>query len=203
MKKRRGFRASKSPAVLLKVMKRSFLVLLGGLSVSFSFSIAQSIAPAAGHANPKLPAVVVPSISSKPTWQELSPAQRISLKPLAENWNGLDEGQKRKWIAIARNYPNLTSAEQATIHSRMTEWVSLSREQRAVARLNFAKSKQLTTPQKAATWQEYQSLSPEQKKTIASLAVPKPAGAAPATKPIAPKKLATIPANKLSPIKKP
>lgn len=202
MKKRRGFRASKSPAVLLKVMKRSFLVLLGGLSVSFSFSFAQSIAPEAGRANPKSPAVVAPSILSKPTWQELSPAERTSLKPLAANWNGIDEGQKKKWIAIARNYPNLTSAEQATIHSRMTEWVSLSREQRAAARLNFATSRQLTAPQKAATWQEYQALSPDEKKSLANLAVPKPAGAALATKPIPPKKLATIPASKLPPIHK-
>lgn len=202
MKKRRGFRASKSPAVMLKVLKGSFLGLLGVLSVSLSFAFAQSIAPEAGHANPKLPAAVAPRISSKPTWQELSPAQRVSLKPLAANWNGLDEGQKRKWIAIARNYPNLTSAGQATIHSRMTEWVSLSREQRAAARLNFAESRQLTAPQKAATWQEYQALSPEEKKSLANLAVPKPAGAALATQPIAPKKLATIPASKLLPIHK-
>jgi hypothetical protein len=200
MKKRRGFWASKSPAVMLKVLKGSFLGLLGVLSVSLLF--AQSIGPQPAHANPKLPAVVVPSISSKPTWLELSPAQRISLKPLAANWNGLGEGQKRKWIAIARNYQNLTSAEQATLHSRMTEWVSLSQEQRAVARLNFAESRQLTAPQKAATWQEYQALSPEEKKSLANLAVPKPAGAALATKPIAPKKLATIPASKLLPIKK-
>lgn len=203
MKKRRGCRVLRSPAVMLKVLKGSFLGLLGVLSVSLSSAFAQSIAPEAGHATPKLPAVVVPSISSKPTWPELSSAQRESLKPLAANWNAIDEGQKRKWIAIARNYPNLTSAEQATIHSRMTEWVSLSREQRAVARLNFAESRQLTAPQKAATWQEYQALSPEEKKSLANLAVPKPAGAALATKPIAPKKLATIPASKLSPIKRP
>lgn len=202
MKKRRVCRASRFPAVMLKVLKGSFLGLLGVLSVSLSFAFAQSIAPEAGHANPKLPAAVAPRISSKPTWQELSPAQRVSLKPLAANWNGLDEGQKRKWIAIARNYPNLTSAGQATIHSRMTEWVSLSREQRAAARLNFAESRQLTAPQKAATWQEYQALSPEEKKSLANLAVPKPAGAALATQPIAPKKLATIPASKLLPIHK-
>ena len=203
MKKRREFRVLKSPEAMLKVLQGSFLGLLGVLSVSLSFAFAQSIAPESGHATPKLPVVVVPSNSSKPTWQELSPAQRISLKPLAANWNGLSEGQKRKWIAIARNYPNLTSAEQATIHSRMTEWVSLSREQRAVARLNFAESRQLTAPQKAATWQEYQALSPDEKKSLANLAVPKPAGAALATKPIAPKKIATIPASQLSPIKKP
>lgn len=202
MKKRGGFRALKSRSAMLKVLQGSFLGLLAMLSVSIPFAFAQSIGPAPVHATQKLPAVVAPSIASKPTWQELSPAQRISLKPLAANWNGLGEGQKRKWIAIARNYPNLSPAEQATIHSRMTEWVSLSREQRAVARLNFAESKQLTAPQKAATWQEYQALSPDEKKSLANLAAPKPAGAALATKPVAPKKLATIPASQLSPIKK-
>jgi len=203
MKKSRGCKVLKSSGTMLKVLQMSFLSGLAVLSVSLSVAFAQSVAPKPGPANPKLPAVVVPNISAKPTWQELSAAQRTSLEPLASSWNGLSESQKRKWIAIARNYPNLTSVEQATIHSRMTEWVSLSQEQRAAARLSFAESKQLTAPQKAATWQEYQSLSPEQKKTIASLAVPKPAGAAPATKPIAPKKLATIPASQLSPIKKP
>jgi hypothetical protein len=37
---------------------------------------------------------------------------------------------------------------------------------------------------------------------LADLAVPKPAGTVLTTKPVAPKKLATIPASKLSPIKK-
>ena len=202
MKKSRGFKVLKSPQVMLKMLQGSFLSLLTVLSVSLSVALAQSIAPKPAPANPKLPAVVVPSLSSKPTWQELSAGQRTSLEPLAANWNVLSESQKRKWIAIARNYPNLTSAEQATIHSRMTGWVALSREQRAAARLNFAESKQLTAPQKAATWQEYQALSPEEKKSMANLAVPKPAGAALATKPIAPKKLDTIPASQLSPIKK-
>lgn len=202
MKNRLEFRALNLQTVLRKVLKGPFLVLLSILSASLSFAFAQSNAPAPGHATPKLTATAVPSKSSKPTWQELSPVQRLSLKPLAANWNGLGEGQKRKWIAIARNYPNLSADEQTTLHSRMTEWVSLTREQRAAARLNFAESRQLTAPQKAATWQEYQALSPEEKRNLADLAVPKPAGAALAAKPIAPKKLATIPASKLPPIKK-
>lgn len=202
MKNRHEFRDLNSPVVLFRVRKGWFLGVLGILSVLFSFAIAQSIAPVHGNATPKLAGAAAPSKSSKPTWQELSPAQRLSLKPLAANWDGLGEGQKRKWIAIARNYPHLSAAEQATLHSRMTAWVSLSREQRAVARLNFAESRQLTAPQKAATWQEYQALSPQAKRSLADSAVPKPAGAALANKPVAPKKLATIPASQLSPIKK-
>lgn len=202
MKNRRGSRALKIQTELRKVLKGALWGLFGILSVSLSLAFAQSTAPASGYATPKLTVSVVPSKSSKPTWQELTPAQRLSLKPLAANWNGLSEGQKRKWIALARSYPNLSADEQATMHGRMTEWVSLSREQRALARLNFAESRQLTAPQKAATWQEYQALSPAEKKRLADLAVPKPAGAALATKPIAPQKLATIPASKLPPIKK-
>jgi hypothetical protein len=124
---------------------------------------------------------------------DLTPAQQLSLKPLAAKWGTLGEAQKRKWIAIAANYPNLSQEEQVKLHSRMTEWVSLSHQQRDQARLNFADSKQLTPSQKTATWEAYQALSPDEKKKLAISARPKPAGAAIATKPVPPKKLATIP----------
>lgn len=134
--------------------------------------------------------------SSKPAWQDLTPTQQVSLKPLAANWNTLSESHKRKWLAIAFNYPTLAPTEQAKLHSRMTEWVALSRQQRIQARLNFAESKQLTPTQKAATWQAYQALSPEEKKKLATSASPKPAGAAAAVKPALPQKLATVPVTR-------
>lgn len=107
--------------------------------------------------------------------------------------------EKRKWIAMALNYPNLAPAEQVKLHSRMTEWVSLSQQQRTQARLNFAQSKQLTPSQKAATWKAYQALSPEEKQELAISAVPKPAGAAAAAKPVPPQKLAVVPATRQTP----
>ena len=138
-------------------------------------------------------------ISSKPDWQELTPAQQLSLKPLAANWNTLGEAQKRKWIAIAGNYPSLASTEQAKLHSRMTEWVSLSQQQRDQARLNFARSKQLAPTQKTATWQAYQALSPEEKQKLAISATPKPVGAAAAAKPVPRQKLAAVPVTRQTP----
>ena len=139
-----------------------------------------------------------PKIAIKPGWQDLSPSQQVSLKPLSEKWNTLAETQKRKWIAIAANYPKLAPAEQEKLHARMTEWVSLSQQQRAQARLNFAESKKLTPTQKAATWNAYQALSPEEKQKLARSAPPKLAGAAAAAKPVPSHKLTNVPVTKQS-----
>ena len=69
--------------------------------------------------------------------------------------------------------------------------------QRAAARLNFAKakelSKELTPEEKKAKWQTYQALSPEEKAKLAAKATPKPTGAATAVKPVEPQKLAVTP----------
>src|SRR5665647_1999210 len=53
--------------------------------------------------------------------------------------------------------------------------------------------------QKAATWQAYQALSPEEKQKLAILATPKPVGAAAAIKPVAPQKLAAVPVTRQTP----
>jgi hypothetical protein len=183
--------------------------LLVALSTS---ALAQAVAvtPVSGASSAKVTpsaAVVKNSgtlkISSKPAWQDLTPSQQLSLQPLAATWNTLGEAPKRKWIAIAMNYPTLAPAEQEKLHSRMTEWVSLSHQQRAQARLNFAESKQLSPSQKAATWQAYQALSPEDRKKLAISATPKPTGAAAPAKPVPPQKLTAVPVTRQTPAQTP
>ena len=139
------------------------------------------------------------TITSIPAWSDLTAAQQLSLKPLALNWNSMSEGRKRKWLALAVNYPTLAPAEQAKLHSRMTDWASLSQPQRDQARLNFARSKQLSPTQKTATWEAYQALSPEERQKLARSAPPKPAGAAAAVKPVPPQKLALVPETRQTP----
>ncbi len=123
--------------------------------------------------------------------------QQQTLKPLAASWDSISEPQKRKWLEISKNYHSLPPEGQTTMHSRMNEWVALSPQQRAEARLNFAKtkelSKQLTPEEKKAKWQTYQALSPEEKQKLAAKATVRPAGAATAVKPVAPQKLAAVP----------
>lgn len=141
--------------------------------------------------------VVVAQSFSSPGWTELSPVERDILKPLATSWNALNQGHKRKWLQMAKSYPTLSTEEQVKMQGRMKEWVALSPQQRAQARLNFAKtkelSKELTPEEKKAKWQAYQALSDEEKRKLAAKAPPKPVGAAAAPKPVAPQKLATVP----------
>jgi Protein of unknown function (DUF3106) len=175
----------------------------GALLLAFSAtSFAQPAKPlansSAASAAVKPPAVVVPAkpVISKPVWAELTVQQQIALRPLAPGWDTISEAQKRKWLEISKGYPSLTPEGQTIMHSRMTEWVSLSAQQRAQARLNFAKtkelSKELTPEEQQAKWQTYQALSAEEKQKLAAKASPKPAGAATAVKPVAPQKLTII-----------
>ena len=152
---------------------------------------AQVSTPTAAKSKPaKSPSA---DVSTKPAWSELTPAQQVALSPLASAWNGINEAQKRKWIAMSQNYPGLSAAERTTLHGRMTEWATLSPAQRNQARLNFAQTKQLSTEEKKTQWQAYQALSPEQKSQLASRAQPKAPGAAPALTLVSPNKLAAVP----------
>lgn len=145
----------------------------------------------------KAPAPSGPAtVSARPAWGELTPAQRQALKPLEGSWSTISEPQRRKWLEISKTYVTLAPDGQATLHSRMNEWVLLSPQQRAQARLNFATTKELsnalTPEEKKAKWQTYQALSPEEKASLAAKASPKPAGAATAVRPVAPQKLAAV-----------
>ena len=173
---------------------RKSMFVLGALALSFVTS-AQDIKPASPSLAPKAAARAV----AKPYWSELTPVQQQALKPLAISWNTISEAQKRKWLEISKNYVTLPPADQATMHSRMNEWVTLSPQQRAQARLNFAKtnelSKQLTPDEKKARWDAYKALSPEEKEKLVAKGTPKTTGAATAVKPVSPQKLVTIPKN--------
>ena len=142
------------------------------------------VKPAASRANGKQ--------STKPLWTELTPAQQQALVPLSPKWDTLSETQKRKWLALSRNFPRMAGAEQAKLHSRMAEWVALSPQQRTQARLNFGETQQLSPDDKKAKWEAYQALSPEEKRKLAAGA-PKPPETAVGIKPTAPQKLADVP----------
>ncbi|MDB5891853.1 MAG: putative transrane protein [Polaromonas sp.] len=139
------------------------------------------------------------ALASRPLWSELTDTQQQALKPLAASWDTIREAQKRKWLEVSKNYRTLTPDGQAVLHSRMNEWVTLSPDQRAQARLNFAKttelSRELTPDEKKAKWQAYQALDADEKARLAANAAPRPAGAATAVKPVAPQKLAILPAR--------
>ncbi len=134
---------------------------------------------------------------AKSGWSKLTPAQQKALQPLARSWDPLSAGQQRKWLEVSRNYHSLSDVDKANMHSRMAAWAALSNRERAEARLNFATtnelSHELTAAEKKAKWNAYQSLSAEEKKKLADAAARPPTGAATAIRPVAQKKLATLP----------
>jgi hypothetical protein len=128
--------------------------------------------------------------TSADTWNQLTPAQQTALQPLNATWAGLTEGHKRKWIAVSANFAQFSPEDKTKLHSRMTEWASLSTRQREQARINFAQNKKLTATDKQAKWETYKALPPETKQALANIDVaPKPTGAATAVKPVPKDKL--------------
>ena len=71
------------------------------------------------------PTSILSNSISVPLWRDLSSKEQQSLSPLVGIWDALSEGHRRKWIALAKNYPTLPPAEQTKLHSRMVEWASL------------------------------------------------------------------------------
>lgn len=181
------------------------------LSLAFPVGVVASLLAGSPVATAQAPSPLPPANSVTaanatavgPVWSQLTPSQRQALAPLASSWDtGMSEAQKRKWLEISKNFTGMTPQSQAMLNSRMNEWVALSPQQRAQARLNFGKTqelaKELTPEEKKARWEAYQALSAEEKQKLAATASPLPAGAATAIKPVAPQKLATVPVQPAS-----
>ena len=98
-----------------------------------------------------------------------------------------------RWLALAANFSNLPETEQTRFHERMTEWASLSAQQRNQARLNYAVTKRLAGDDKRAQWEAYQALSPEEREKLATGARPPPPGAALAIKPVPSQRMVVVP----------
>ena len=181
--------------MLRQVWRITFWVLLSLLAASALPALAQNSNPVAPVVK-AAPNKQASAPSAKQEWALLTPAQQLALQPLAKSWASLSDGQKRKWLEISLNYPSLSADDKAKMHSRMSDWAALSPRARAEARLNFAStqelSKQLSTQEKQAKWQAYQSLSSEEKRKLAEGGVRPPVGAALPARPVPEKKLATL-----------
>ena len=138
-----------------------------------------------------------PAFARGPGWEQLDTLQKLALYPLAPRWNVLSAQQKRHWLAMAQGFPKLPEAEQERLHNRMTDWASLSAQQRSQARLNYAVTNRLAPDSKRAQWEAYQAVSNDEKNRLAAAAAAtarRSVGAATAVRPVAPRKLAKVPA---------
>ena len=131
-----------------------------------------------------------------PRWSDLNAEQRQILQPLQNLWPVLEENRKRKWLAIAKNFPNLSAQAQVVAQERMRDWAALTPAQRYQARLHFAQSQQLSTDEKVAKWEAYQSLNEEEKNKLSQSQPAWSKGAAMAVRPVSPEKNTVTPVAK-------
>jgi Protein of unknown function (DUF3106) len=170
-----------SPAVALK-MGYGWL-----LSVCLTCVGAQTPAPeAAASAAPSASTPLIQAAPPSQAWQQLTPRQKQALAPLGAQWGALTPQQQNKWLAISRNFAQLSVAEQITMHARMTDWVALSPQQRNLARLNFNTLQSVPKEDRKAKWEAYQALSAEEKRLLSAGSGTPPKSAAPTAKPLEP-----------------
>ncbi len=201
--RRRSTSSANTPRPL-RPLPAGAVVWAGALAVAaFSLTLACAQPPseaaakaAAGPASASSASATSPKAISttKPLWSELTAEQQQALKPLNAHWNTLNVGQKKKWLALSRNFASMSADEQTTLHSRMIEWTALSNQQRAQARLNFAEVKRIPPDERKVKWEQYQALSEEEKRKLAERAPPKPRGAAIPVRPVSSQKLVPVPA---------
>ncbi|WP_432731543.1 DUF3106 domain-containing protein [Variovorax sp. W6] len=201
--RRRSTSSANSPRPL-RPLPAGAVIWVGAFAVT-AFSLTLACAQPHGEAASKAtgspastssaPATSPKAVSTtKPLWSELTAEQQQALKPLNVHWNTLNVGQKKKWLALSRNFESMSADDQSTLHSRMIEWAALSNQQRAQARLNFAEVKRIPADERKVKWEQYQALSEEEKRKLAERAPPKPRGAAIPVRPVSSQKLVPVPA---------
>lgn len=160
-----------------------------------------AIGPAGAQTPPAMatPAPQHQAALSGPAWGELTPNQRKVLAPLAPGWESIEPVRKLKWLSVAQTYPKLPPEEQAKLQGRMAEWAALSPRQRTLARLNFAESKKVPASDRAADWDAYKALPPEDRQKFAAKAAVRQKGAALAPKQSSQDKVTPVPVTRRTP----
>jgi hypothetical protein len=113
-----------------------------------------------------------------PRWNDLSPAHRKVLAPLAGDWNTLDARSKERWIDVAGRFPKMPADEQQRANQRMGEWAHMTVAQRMQARMNFQETRNVSKEEREARWKAYQALPEEKKRELAASRAAAPASAA-------------------------
>jgi hypothetical protein len=103
---------------------------------------------------------------AQPLWSELSAAQHEVLAPLEPQWNALPAAKKRSWLKLADRVPKMKPPEREKAQERIREWATLTPEQRRLARNNYRLAKSLDKEEREASWEQYNSMTDEQRSVL-------------------------------------
>lgn len=138
------------------------MLMVGALALAQGSAQADKPRPVAAAASPSSPI----SLSSGPSWAELSPAQKSVLRPLAGLWAQIDDVGRDKWVNVADRFPALSQAEKQRVQERMSQWSRLPAQERGEARLRFQQTRQLSPDERQQKWAAYQALSAEDRRDL-------------------------------------
>ena len=124
------------------------------------------VAFGAASSAPRSAALSLPATS--PAWSALTPAQRVTLKPLEREWGTIDGNRRQKWLEIAARMPRMSPDDQARVQARMVEWGAMTPQQRAQVRLLFQEAKQVAPQNRKESWDAYQALPPDERLRLAA-----------------------------------
>jgi hypothetical protein len=146
-------------------LRRSSLPLAAVLSAAL-FAAAFAAAPVtAQDRSPGRPSLLS---LAQPLWSDLSPAQQQILKPFEDQWNALPVTEKRAWVRLADRVPAMQGDERKRAQRRIRDWAALTPDQRRLARANYRMAQRLPDLDRAAEWENYQTMTPEQRAVLRS-----------------------------------
>ena len=137
--------------------------LIAGLTLSLAL---------AGPLQAQAPTTAIIGTPPQPGWSLLTTQQKIILAPLVDEWDGMENIRRKKWLGIADRFPKMTADEQSRVQQRMREWAALTPAQRAKVRDSYKEFNQLDEKKRVAVkkkWEAYSNLSEEEKIRVRQL----------------------------------
>jgi hypothetical protein len=135
-------------------------------------ALADSAAPSAARKEPLRLTPARPGLASptqQPRWHLLSEVQRNLLAPFEEQWSELSNREKQALANMAQRFPEVSADDQERSMKRLAEWAELTPEDRRLARYNYRWMQQLDRTEVLAAWEQYQSLTPQQRAVLAAV----------------------------------
>jgi len=103
---------------------------------------------------------------AQPLWTDLDSSQQQVLAPFAAQWNALPLSEKRAWAELASRFPKMPAEEKSRVERRIVQWAALTPEQRRLARANYRLAQAAPKEDRLAEWENYQTLTPEQRSVL-------------------------------------
>ena len=109
-----------------------------------------------------------------PAWEQLSAAERDLLTaPIRERWNS-NPGERTRMLEHARRWQAMTPEQRKRAHHGMKRWSHMDPEKRAEARALFGKMRDMSPEQRKALREQWQAMTPEQRKAWIEANPPQP-----------------------------